>query len=408
MNYIFNKNTDEKQIDDFVINSEQNNLFQCSNWAKVKNNWHHYFTSMSDEDGKIVASALILSRDFPLGKKLFYIPRGPVMDYHNKELVEAYFSKIKELAKEDKAIAVIFDPKVYSRKYLFKDRNENIPLENEDIVQTLINLGAKHKGYTKMIIETHQPRYNAEMDVEEGYYDQLDRKTIRSINTSVKKGTEYYYGPEYIDDFAEAMHYTEERKGIALRNKDYFQNMIDAYGEDCLLGVAKLNFPKQIKTLEERIASAKNDLDNPDISRKQKNTLQESLKNDEEELTKIKEDYAVEGKDEIVLTGILAIFNKKMMEIVYMGNNPRAMRIRASYYLYNKCIELCEKKHIKECSFGGIEGTLDDGLTVFKSNFIMNVEEYIGEFTFVLDPLFFNLFDSVYPKLLTLVGKFRK
>ena len=59
---------------------------------------------------------------------------------------------------------------------------------NEGVIAFLKSLGAKHKGFTKLIAETTQPRFNAEMDVDPDYYDHLDRKTIRSIETAKKKG----------------------------------------------------------------------------------------------------------------------------------------------------------------------------------------------------------------------------
>ena len=86
MTYIFQTNLDKKAFDDFVINHPQNNLFQCTPWTDVKNNWNHIYASVT-KDNQIVATALVLIRHLPLHKTLFYIPRGPIMDYDNHELV---------------------------------------------------------------------------------------------------------------------------------------------------------------------------------------------------------------------------------------------------------------------------------------------------------------------------------
>ena len=64
MTYIFHENADPAEIDRFVTESDQNSLFQCSEWADVKNNWNHYFV-LAEEEGKTVAAALILSRRMP-------------------------------------------------------------------------------------------------------------------------------------------------------------------------------------------------------------------------------------------------------------------------------------------------------------------------------------------------------
>ena len=97
-NYIFNTEVNLKEFDDFVISSDQNSLFQCSSWALVKENWDHIFTSVT-LDGEIVATALVLVRKMPFHTTLFYIPRGPVMDYKNEELVHFYLDNLKKLAK---------------------------------------------------------------------------------------------------------------------------------------------------------------------------------------------------------------------------------------------------------------------------------------------------------------------
>ena len=406
MTYQFHTVTDPAKLDEFVINSDQNNLFQCSNWTRVKNNWGNMLTSVTDEDGKIVASALVLIRRMPLGMTLFYVPRGPIMDYKNQELVRFMFDHLKTEAKKNHAIALRFDPKIYYRKYDVKLKNQDNPAMNEDVIDLLKSLGAEHKGFVKMIAESTQPRFNAEMDVDPDYYDRLDRKTVRSIETAKKKGTEVYIGYEYLGDFCTAMHYTEVRKQIALRNEDYFRNMMEVYGDNALCMVGKLDLAKQIGMLEERIAEHEEALKG-ELSRKARGNHERGLAEDQAELEKLKADKETAGSDEMILCGILACFNKNMMEIFYMGNNPNAMRIRASYLLYNKCIEYCAEHGIHECSFGGMEGTLDDGLTIFKSNFPMNVEEYIGEFNIILNKPLYWAFDNAAPKILQMAAKLR-
>ena len=120
MTYTFHLDTDPLLMDSFVENHEQNSLYQCSKWAEVKNNWDHFFTSCLEGD-KIVATALVLKRKMPFGKCLFYIPRGPVMDYHNPELVSFFLDHLVSLAKQHHAIALRFDPNVFSRKKHRKD-----------------------------------------------------------------------------------------------------------------------------------------------------------------------------------------------------------------------------------------------------------------------------------------------
>ena len=155
MTYQFHTDTDPKVLDEFVINSDQNNLFQCSEWVRVKNNWDHMLTSVTDENGKICATALVLIRRMPMGTTLFYVPKGPVMNYNDHNLVRFMFDNLKREAKKRKAIALRFDPKVMYRRYDVKRKDEENPTMNEGVISFLKSLGAEHKGFTKMKSFSH-------------------------------------------------------------------------------------------------------------------------------------------------------------------------------------------------------------------------------------------------------------
>ena len=406
MAYEFLLNIEPNELDAFVMSGEQNTLFQCSPWADIKSNWEHLYTAVK-EDGVIVGAALVLIRRMPLGTTLFYIPRGPVMDYRNEELVRFYFSQLKKTAKKRKAIAIRFDPSVLSRKYAYKDRAEAHVYENTDIIEMLKKLGARHKGYTVRIEEATQPRFNAEMDVTPDYREHLEHRTTKCIRAAEHKGIEVYEGPEYVHDLATAMHYTEVRKGVALRNEEYFRNMMEVYGDHAICMVTRLNFPRQLKRLEGSIADAEAKLAEGTLKKKEKAAVNQQLTNDRKEIEKLRADYEREGKDEVITCGILAVYNDGLMELFYMGNHPDYLRMYSSYLLYAKCLDRCVDLGITHCSFGGIEGTLDDGLTLFKSNWLMNVEEYIGEFNIVLNRPVYKAFDEIYPFVLKQAAKLR-
>lgn len=407
MRYTFHTDTDAKKLDEFVMNSAQNSLFQCSPWADIKNNWEHMLTSAEDEKGEIAAAALVLIRRLPLGMTLFYIPRGPVMDYGNHELVTFMLENLKREARKRKAIAVRFDPAILSRRYSYRERNEQHARENEDVIAFLKSMKAEHKGYTTKIIESTQPRFNAEMDVTPDYREHLEHKTLKCIRAAEHKGIEVLEGPEYLKEFATAMHYTEVRKSIALRNEDYFRNMLEVYGDHAICMVAVLDIDRQLEKLAASIREGEEKLQQEGLKKKEKNALNQQLNNDRKEMEKLQKDRERESENRVITCGILAAYNDNLMELFYMGNNPDYLRMYSSYLLYAKCLDRCVELGIRQCSFGGIEGTLDDGLTLFKSNWIMNVEEYIGEFNIVLNRPLYWAFDKAYPMLLQTAAKMR-
>lgn len=405
MQYTFIEHTDPKEFDTFVLHSSQNNLFQSSSWATLKENWESHFLSVKEGD-KIVGAALVLIRPLILGKKLAYIPRGPIMDFHNEELIRFFFEHLKQFAKNQHCAIVRFDPEIIYHKFTYQERNDAHENQNEDILSLFQSLGIRHKGFTTHIPEATQPRFNAMMEVTEDYRNHLVKNTNQSIRTAIKRGAEVYVGKEYLHDFAMVMKETEKRNHIALRNEEYFQKMLDAFGEHATVMVTKLNFPRQIQLVNQEIENLENDLLHVEHE-KQKKSILKQIDDLTKELSFLQEHYEEEGKDEVTICGKLVCWNDSRMEFFYMGNHPKYMRIRANYLLYSKFLDYCVENHIPYCSFGGIDGSLKDGLTQFKSAWPISIEEYVGEFNIVFDPVIFWLFEKAYPQYLTLMGKLR-
>ncbi|QRG87331.1 peptidoglycan bridge formation glycyltransferase FemA/FemB family protein [Bulleidia sp. zg-1006] len=406
MSYQFCSDINKQEFDDFVHRSSQNNLFQESSWADVKNNWIPFFTGIY-EDGKLVGTGLVLMRHLFGSYQLFYLPRGPILDVHNEKQVTFYFQELKKFAKTKKAIAIRFDPYLISRSYPYEQREQKPERQLEDYIALLKKLGIQHKGYTTLMEETTQPRFNACKHMSENYFEKLNYKTRKCIRQAQEKGVEIHEGLQFSQELAQSMHYTEKRKQIALRNEEYFRHMLEVYGYRSISMIATIHFPRQITRLEQKENDLKNKLAEKGLSLKQKNNLQTELDKTQRTISSLRERFQQEGKDEVVICGLLGAYNQGVMELFYMGNHPDYLKYYASYALYNAALQHCLVLKIPYCSFGGIEGSLDDGLTIFKSNWGMEVEELIGEFNLVLNPVLYYAFDHLYPKLRQWVAKRR-
>ena len=120
--YTFEKNIEKKEYDKFVKKFEFTSFMQESSWANVKDNFENILCGVYKEK-KLVAVASILVRTLYKGFKLFYIPRGYLIDFENKDLLNFMTKHIKELAKEYKAYVVKIDPNFCVSEKLFKNQN---------------------------------------------------------------------------------------------------------------------------------------------------------------------------------------------------------------------------------------------------------------------------------------------
>ena len=381
--------------DQFVKNSPQTNLLQSSSWAKVKDDWGNERIGFY-KDEKLVATASILIRPLPLGMTMFYIPRGPVMDYLNQELVTFVLTSLKKLAKQKRALFIKFDPALLLKQYQIGQEVE----ENSETLAKLAILqeaGAEWTGRTQDMAESIQPRFQANVYTSKDLLANFPKHTKRLMKDAQNRGVHTHRGTiADVSSFADVVALTENRKGVALRNHDYFKKIMTVYGEDAYLHLATVNLPKRLSDYKEQLAQIEKDLaETADHQKKRLTKLSQQKTSISKYITEF-EEYITKYPDELIIAGILSIRYGHVMEMLYAGMNDEFKKFYPQYSLYPQVFEDAYADAIVWANMGGVEGSLDDGLTKFKSNFSPMIEEYIGEFNIPVNALLYRLANLAY------------
>lgn len=388
--YIFKTNIDAKTHDDFVKQSPLCNLLQSSNWAKIKDNWDSCITGVYQQD-KLVASGLILIKHLPLSFTMMYIPRGPIMDYENKELVKFYLKELKKWAKTKHCLFISFDPAIKLREFDLDHKDKEDDQKALSIINNLQNNKAIYKGKTLKIEETIQPRFHMGLYYTDDLNSHLPKSTIKSCKAAIKRHVNVKVADHSeVEKFAKMIELTEKHKNVHLRNEEYFRKILDVYKEDATLYLADVNVNTYKKELEDSIQIANDTLQNEKATNNAKNKALQTIKNSEKELITIN-DLASKYPNETIIAGGLMVGFGNTCEMLYAGRNDDFNSFRPQYYLYTKKIEHSFKQGYQYVNMGGIEGTLDDGLSKFKANFNPVIIEYVGEFDLPVMPLLYKL-----------------
>ena len=379
-----------EEHDEFVKNSPQTNLLQSSDWAKIKDNWGNERLGVY-QDQKLVAVASILIQPLPLGFTMLYIPRGPIMDYQNSELVAFMFQSIKTYAKSKRAVFAKFDPSLFLRKGLIgqeaKDQEATLA-----IIQSLKECGVEWVGRTEDMGETIQPRFQANIYKEYFTEDQLSKSTKQAIRTARNKGVEVIFGgTELLDEFAALMKKTEARKGIHLRGKDYYEKLLTTYAGQSYITLSRINLAQRLASLKEQLeknqaeASRFNEKTKPgkiDNNRQEKERLEEEIQFLNQELK--------DGQEIVSLSGTLTLEFGGTSENVYAGMDENFRRYQPAILTWYETAQHAFDRGADWQNMGGVENHLDGGLYHFKSKFNPMIEEFVGEFnlpTSILYPL---------------------
>ena len=388
--YIFKTNIDAKTHDDFVKQSPLCNLLQSSNWAKIKDNWDSCITGVYQQD-KLVASGLILIKHLPLSFTMMYIPRGPIMDYENKELVKFYLKELKKWAKTKHCLFISFDPAIKLREFDLDHKDKPDDQKALSIINNLQDNKAIYKGKTLKIEETIQPRFHMGLYYTDDLNSHLPKSTIKSCKAAIKRHVNVKVADHSeVEKFAKMIELTEKHKNVHLRNEEYFRKILDVYKEDATLYLADVNVNTYKKELEDSIKAANDTLQNETATNNAKNKALQTIKNSEKELITINDLASKYPNDTIIAGGLMVGFGNTC-EMLYAGRNDDFNSFRPQYYLYTKKIEHSFKQGYQYVNMGGIEGTLDDGLSKFKANFNPVIIEYVGEFDLPVMPLLYKL-----------------
>ncbi len=397
--YTFTDNLDKKEYDKFIENYPMASFMQEYNWSNIKSNWGSFHCGLY-KDKKLVGICLILVRKV-FGKiKLFYIPRGYLIDFKNYEDLEAMTLNIKKLAKKNKAYVVKLDPNFCITDNSFKDEEieHNYSKDYEVKHNNLLKLGYKSTGINKSMHINFQPQYNVFAPLCDKDSKILDEKEILKTykrlksyfgNYQEKRGITFEITDDIkkVDVLMDLLHQTEKKQNISLRSKEYFEKIMTSYKGNAYLVFAHIDLDKYLEFLESE--------DNPK----------------EESINEAKELIKENGK-ELVLSGALILLpsNKKGIrtsEYLYAGNNLHLTRLHASAALVYEIIKFSIENKCHYCNLGGVDGHLNDHLTKFKKQFNGRVMEFCGEYDLPISWIYKPV-KVLYPVLIKLYRLIRK
>ena len=390
-----------KEHDDFVKNHVQVNLLQSSAWAQIKNNWDNERLGFYYND-KLVASASILIKPLPLGFTMLYIPRGPIMDYQNPELLSFVLRSLKEFARKKRALFIKFDPKLLLKQY-------KIGQEVEDITATLLAIenlqkaGAVWTGRTQFISENIQPRWQANIYKEDFSEELLSKSTRQAIRTARNKGIQIQFGgEELLDQFSALMKKTENRKNIHLRGQDYYQKLLTTYPEHSYITLSSIDLKMRLEDLQNQLSKTLKESE-----KFTEKTNHSKIENNQQEQKRLQEEIHFlqskinQGASIVPLSGTLTLEYGKTSENIYAGMDEEYRRYQPAIITWYETAIHAFERGADWQNMGGIENDLNGGLYHFKSKFNPTIEEFVGEFDLPTNPLYhlFNIAYSIRKKL---------
>lgn len=410
-------NLNKEEFKKFADHHEQITFHQTEEWANLKKNngWASYYVGLKEKNN-ILAAALLLSKEIPfIRKKMFYSPRGFLIDYNDIKTLEIFTKEIKQFIKKEKGIFIKIDPYV---EYQERDNNGNIVkngYNNKKAVENLKKLGYKFFGFNTMQ-DTLQPRWMHVIEIngktEEEIQKDMESKTRQILRKNEKSSIKTReIKKEELPIFKNIMEHTGDRRDFIDRPLSYYEAMWNALEPSGILKIliAEIDFNEYEKNtkkeLEEVEASLKDRIykhDNKilkmnekkyESTNKQDKDSIERLNKQIEKIRKYKEEY---GNKKVLGTILFLIYGNEVLSL-FGGTDDNLLQFQSAYTVHYAGIKYAIDNGYKRYNFYGITGDFSEknplyGLYLFKKSFGGHVVELIGEYDLVISNFWYNAY----------------
>lgn len=404
------KELTNEEFNKFTDKFKDHSIYQTSEYALLMNkqNYSSMYVGFIDDLDNIVAGTLLLIEK-KHGIKYAYAPKGFLIDYTDKFLLEDFTNQLKEYLGSLKIAAVKINPMIIRSVYDYNTNSYNYNETHKEQLDFLISLGYRHLGFNNLF-ESFKPRYSALIDLKKDTYSLFNNinKAFKSkVKNADEAGIRIFKGSKNQLDYL-----YNQVKNKYPRNKEYFEDALFYFSKRgmCDYFYAKLDTNRYLVYLQKKL-NKQNELCaklNAQLFKRHgqdNNKLIELKISEENKLNEIKNElvYATallrDNPNGVVIS---TMFITKYRDEVYIfmdGYDNRFKKFNAKHLMTWKLIEKYSKEKYKIFNLGGMTNpTLENekykGLNEFKLRFNARCVEYIGDLELICNPTLYTIYKN--------------
>lgn len=404
------KELTNEEFNKFTDNFKYYSIYQTSEYGLLMNNQNYdsIFIGFVDDLDNIQAGSLLLVEK-KSGFKYAYAPKGFLIDYNDKFLLEDFTNQLKLYLSNKKIVAVKINPMIIRSVYDYNTNNYTYNEAHKEQLEFLKSLGYNHLGFNNLF-ESFKPRYTALLDIKKDIhtlFNGMNKAFKNKIKNADQYGIRIYKG-----SINELDYLYEEVKNKYPRNKKYFEDLMFYFSKRnmCDYYYAKLDTNAYLVYLQKKLNS-QNEICgklNAQLFKRHgqdNNKLIESKIKEENKLNEIKNElvYATtllrDFPQGIILSTMIIIKYKNEVCMFMDGYNHKFKKLNAKHLMTWKLIEKYSKENYKIFNLGGmtnptIENDKYKGLNEFKLRFNARCVEYIGDLELVCNNTLYKLYKN--------------
>lgn len=385
---------DETRFGEYAHNHPNKNYFQTTSYGKMmsKHGNNAYYLGLTSDSGEIkAATLLIVKNDNSNKRKIAYAPRGFLIDWTNKSLVEEFTNCLKDFLLKRNFTHIKVDPNIIYKEHSSTNIDDIIVDNGTTFVSNMQSLGYIHLGYNNSS-ETNYYRWDCMMELDDDIkimFNKLKKDSKRKIKEAANKGLKVYKGSAVDINLLSTLSNNISSEQMM----DYYQ----FYGDDFEIFFIKIepyNFVNNSKNLYEREEANNaylNELiQNPSIPDKnqyinkkiESDKLVAQYKKNMQDASNMFQTYP----NGIIIGAIVIIKNGDTITVIKDYENEKFREYHPGYLLKWQLMQEYAKKGYRIFQFGGIELQYEQNSLMKQDVDLSNkIIEYYGEFDLVIN-----------------------
>ncbi len=205
-------------------------ILQTWEWGQVKSRygWQMHPRTWLADDKRLIATAMVLQRTIMLGGfatplRMFYVPKGPLLDWGNSDLRQRVLDDLQTWVKQQGGLLIKIDPDVVIGRGVPGQPEAVDYVDGQSLITELRSRGWLFSGEqvqfrNTVLVDLRQP--------EEELLARMKQKTRYNIHLAQRKGVQVRVGsgadiPLLFHMYAE----TSVRDGFVIRDESYYHTV---------------------------------------------------------------------------------------------------------------------------------------------------------------------------------------
>ncbi len=401
----------KKEFDNYALNHPFGSFQQTSFWGRFMegDKFHAYYVGCFIKE-KIVGASLLLSCEIRKKIRVFYAPRGFLIDYKNEELLKEFTEKVKKFIIEKHGIFLKIDPYI-----LVRDRDSEGNIIEGGVYNDFVKINLEHAGFVKTT-DKIQPKWLSRINLKdkniEDVFNGFSPKARQIVRRNERLGFKVRdLDFKDVDKFITIINEESKKYNTISPTIAFFQDLKQAFDGDIKFKEVYFKKDEVISNIDNMIIEVNKEkevrINNYHNSKMTDEYFIDKELEDEKEIKRLEslKEYFSKCSDDVSMGIYMFITIGNEIVSLYGGIVDEYNKLDASYTLHYEMIKCAIENGYKYYNLYEIGDITDSNNKLansynYKKNFGGEVIELVGEYDLIINPKYTNMARKYFPEYL--------